>query len=150
MGPCSLFLVLKASHFEFRIARLQKLLTHGWIVYVGSISYGIYLFHVPIGALFGEYIFDPLWSAIPFGQFGPLEKVRWHSWLIKFPLYTTLVIAVAAASYKWFELPILRLKDRWFRYETGRNTTQSETTLPLSAHGPMAVRRPGRPPDSLS
>ena len=48
------------------------------------------------------------------GEFGPLEKLRWHSWLVKLPVYSGLSIAVAAASHRWFESPVLRLKDRWF------------------------------------
>jgi peptidoglycan/LPS O-acetylase OafA/YrhL len=55
-----------------------------------------------------------VWKAIPFAELGILEKLRWHSWLVKFPLYGGLSIALAGASHRWFESPILRLKDRWF------------------------------------
>jgi peptidoglycan/LPS O-acetylase OafA/YrhL len=81
---------------------------------MGRISYGIYLFHAPLGHAFTDHLFDPVRKAIPFGEFDPLEKLRWHSWLVKLPLFSGLSIAVAAASHRWFESPVLRLKDRWF------------------------------------
>lgn len=116
MAGCSLFLVLKAAHFEFRIRPLDGFLNHRWIVYVGGISYGIYLFHVPIGWMLLDRMVIPFWQAIPFDSFGPLKVLRWHSWILKLPLYSAVTIAVAAASFKWCESPILALKDRWFSY----------------------------------
>ena len=92
-------------------------LRHRWVTYIGGISYGIYLFHVPIGCLLLDRIVNPLWTSIPFADLGPgLEKLRWHSWILKLPLYSAVTIAVAAASYRWFETPILSLKNRWFAY----------------------------------
>jgi peptidoglycan/LPS O-acetylase OafA/YrhL len=116
LGLCSLYLVLKAVHFEFRLGPINRALAHPWIVYVGGISYGIYLFHVPVGHLFTHYIFDPVWLAIPFDAFGSLSILRWNSWIVKFPLYAAMSVTAAAVSYRWFESPILSLKDRWFRY----------------------------------
>ena len=106
--------MLKATQFEFQtqwVARFHDSFSHGLC---GGIFYGIYLFHALLGHAFTDHLFDPVWKAIPFGEFGPLEKLRWHSWLVKLPLYSGLSIAVAAASHRWFESPILRLKDRWF------------------------------------
>jgi peptidoglycan/LPS O-acetylase OafA/YrhL len=114
MGLGSLFFVIKAAKFRFQTPWLDDFMTHRAVVYVGMISYGIYLFHVPLGIAFTEHLFDPVWKAIPFGEFGQLEKLRWHSWVVKVPLYGGLSIAIAAASHRWFESPILRLKDRWF------------------------------------
>ena len=64
-----------------------------------------------------KYVFDPIWLNIPFDLLGPLEPIRWHSWIFKFPIYSTVSILVAAVSFRWFESPILKLKDRWFAYE---------------------------------
>jgi peptidoglycan/LPS O-acetylase OafA/YrhL len=114
MGLGSLFLVIKAARFRFQLPWVDQFMTHPSVVYVGMISYGIYLYHLPLGNVFTPYLFDPVWKAIPFSDLGVLEKLRWHSWLIKVPLYGGLSIAIAAASYRWFETPILRLKDRWF------------------------------------
>jgi len=116
MGPCSLFLVLKAANGSFRLTWLDRFLTQKWILYVGTISYGVYLFHVPVASFLSNYVFDHFWNAIPWASLGPLAKFQWHSWILKFPLYSGAAIALAAISFKYFESPILRNKDRWFRY----------------------------------
>lgn len=123
MGIASLYFVLKAAQFEFKIGFIDRLLMHPWSIYIGTISYGIYLFHVPIGALIGRYMFDPVWASIPFQNFGPLGIVQWHSWVLKLPLYSGVSVAFAAASYRWFESPILRLKSRWFGIYNSRVVT---------------------------
>lgn len=120
LGMCSLFLVLKASQFQFQVRPIDWLLQHHWVVYVGSISYGLYLFHQPLGHFITKYLFDPMWRSIPFEQFGVFAKFRWHSWIVKFPLYSLASVAVAWASYRWIESPILSLKDRWFGYRNYR------------------------------
>lgn len=116
MGLCSLFFVLKASQYEFRLPGVDAFLQHRWITYVGVISYGIYLFHIPVGVALTAYVFDPVWTRIPFDALGPFSVLRWHSWLIKLPLYSAVSIAVATLSYRWLERPLLTLKDRWFSY----------------------------------
>jgi hypothetical protein len=136
MGIGSLFMVIKAANYRFQTRWLDGLLTRPEVVYVGMISYGIYLFHAPVCDALTQYLFDPVWNAIPFGDLGVFEKLRWHSWLVKFPLYTVLSIGLAGASHRWFETPILRLKDRWFpaiaksvrspKYTTVRLGTGSE------------------------
>ena len=79
-GYGALFImVLKASHFSFCIQSIDRFLQHRWITFVGAVSYGIYLFHVPIGLMLTKYVFDPIWLNIPFDMFGPLEPIRWHS-----------------------------------------------------------------------
>jgi peptidoglycan/LPS O-acetylase OafA/YrhL len=112
---------MKASFFEFRIGAIDRLLLNSAVVYVGSISYGIYLFHVPLGMWLTEYVFDPVWLAIPWDNLGEFSRLRWHSWIFKFPLYTAATIALAALSYRFIESPILTFKDRWFRYGSGKS-----------------------------
>jgi peptidoglycan/LPS O-acetylase OafA/YrhL len=111
----SLYLVLKAAKFEFSIEFINKFLTNKKIVYIGTISYGIYVFHLPIAHYFTIYIFDPIWSNIDFSIFGSFEKIRWHSWIIKLPLYTVLSILFASISFRYFEKPILKMKDKYFK-----------------------------------
>jgi len=118
MGLCSLFLVMKAALFGFRIGAIDRFLLNRVVVYIGSISYGIYLFHVPVGMWMTEFVFDPIWLALPWEQAGEWGAFRWHSWIIKFPLYSAASIALAALSYRYLELPILSLKDQWFKYGT--------------------------------
>ena len=70
-----------------------------------------------------QYVVDPVWLSIPFDRLGLLGPIRWHSWIIKLPLYSAASIAVAAVSFRWFESPLLALKDRWFAYEKAPSET---------------------------
>ena len=114
MGICSLILVLKATEGRFLIPGLDYLLRHRFTQHVGRVSYGIYVFHIPVAVLLGRYMVEPLWQSIPFDEFGPLNVVRWHSWLIKLPLYSLVTLLLATYSFRWFERPILAKKDVWF------------------------------------
>jgi peptidoglycan/LPS O-acetylase OafA/YrhL len=126
MGPCSLYLVLKAGNFNFRIKPIEWLVTNRKVVFVGMISYGIYLYHVPLTVLLNDHVFDLFWNAIPFDQFGPLAKMKWHSWIVKFPFYSFAAIGLATISFHGFESPILRLKDKWFPYRSVRQGSETE------------------------
>ena len=114
LGLCSLYLVLKSVSGGFRFSKLDALLTNKRVIFIGSISYGIYLFHLPIAYFFTTYIFDPLWFKINFESLGILKKIEWHPWIIKFPLYSFLSILFAALSFRFIEHPILKLKNRLF------------------------------------
>jgi len=114
-GLFSLYFVLKCTT-GFSLNFINKFLTNKKVMYLGIISYGIYVFHMPINFYFTKYIFDPVWLNINFSSFGKFSKLEWHSWIIKLPLYSLLSIAVAAFSFKYFETPILKLKDRFFKY----------------------------------
>jgi peptidoglycan/LPS O-acetylase OafA/YrhL len=68
--------------------------------YVGKISYGIYLLHDGIFSLLARL------SRHSFlGAFG-------GSWIFAVPLRIGATICIAALSYRFFESPILRIKDR--------------------------------------
>jgi peptidoglycan/LPS O-acetylase OafA/YrhL len=75
------------------IQRLEasRFLENFAIVYLGRISYGVYVLHVPILVVITS-------SAAT----GP----------IFFMVYGTIVVTVSAASYRWLEKPFLNLKDR--------------------------------------
>ncbi|WP_336515183.1 acyltransferase [Pollutibacter soli] len=115
LGLFSLYLVLKASHSEFNVRWINNLLKSQFAVYIGTISYGIYVFHVPIAYYFSKYIFDPFWLSLDFNVIPGLSVVRWHSWIIKLPLFSALTIGVASLSYRFIEKPILSLKDVYFK-----------------------------------
>ncbi len=74
------------------------------LIYLGKISYGLYVFHVPcrevarwlVGGIRHEMVFQPL-------------------------LQMALTILVASLSYKYFEKPFLRLKER-FEFVPSRTT----------------------------
>ena len=67
------------------------------VVYVGTISYGLYLFHGFMPYVLGRYV--PGFTGM--------------AWPLRALLLTIATFAVAAASWKVFEAPILQLKDRW-------------------------------------
>ncbi|RNI32182.1 acyltransferase [Hanamia caeni] len=112
----NLYLVIKASAFKFNSKFVDKFLTNSRIIYVGRISYGIYLYHLIVAYFFTKYLFDPVWLKIPFNSFGRFYKLQYNSWVIKFPIVTLLTIIVAGLSFKFIETPILKLKDKYFKY----------------------------------
>jgi peptidoglycan/LPS O-acetylase OafA/YrhL len=69
--------------------------SRGWLVWLGRRSYGLYLYHFPVLSLMRHQVpVGPLWLRMVAG--------------------ILLTLAVTAASYRWLELPFLRLKDRRF------------------------------------
>jgi peptidoglycan/LPS O-acetylase OafA/YrhL len=79
-------------------ARLQFPL---WSIYLGRISYGLYVFHV-----FSLMLADRLLERLSFQ----------HAHLfLKFLISLSLTIALASLSYRYFETPFLRLKERFAR-----------------------------------
>jgi peptidoglycan/LPS O-acetylase OafA/YrhL len=76
----------------------------GWAIYLGRISYGLYVFHV-----FAMYIFDHL-------EIGHRASLA----IANHPLRACvsggvdlgLTILAAATSYRYFETPFLKLKKR--------------------------------------
>ena len=115
MACCSLALILKCVHSDFRYKFINTFLTHRWSIFIGTISYGIYIYHLPLSEYLNNYVFNPVWFSIPFNKFGRLSVIQWNSWVIKFPLYSALSIGLAYCSYRYIERPLLSLKDRWFK-----------------------------------
>jgi peptidoglycan/LPS O-acetylase OafA/YrhL len=94
----SLILVLVSPHAK-GLKGLERLLAASWLVRIGRVSYGMYIFH---------------WAILVYG----FERIFGHSdansrWLW-FPLYVAAVYLVAELSYRFFEAKFLVLKDRFF------------------------------------
>jgi peptidoglycan/LPS O-acetylase OafA/YrhL len=63
--------------------------------YLGRISYGLYVFHLPVQVT--------IWHKVPYFA---------KPWRLL--LEIAITIALAAASFQWWEKPFLRKKDKWF------------------------------------
>lgn len=109
----NLYLVVAAYTSSFQIGWFDSLLQHKKLMYIGSISYGIYLYHNLVGYYCSEYLFNPVWSSIDFSKLNTLSKIEFHSWVFKLPVYTMLTIAIASVSYKYIERPLLLLKEKF-------------------------------------
>lgn len=110
---CSFFIVLKAVYSSFKIKVVRELLNNKMVIKIGQLSYGIYLFHLPISYLLDVY-FNPIWSSLNWQSISVFKILRWHAYLVKFPLYSLISITTAYLSYMFIEKPILNLK-RYFR-----------------------------------
>ncbi len=103
-----------------RPGRLLAALRWPPLVYLGTISYGIYLYH--LGALVAASLLAPR-----FGLHGSLPIIA---------LASALTLAVATASWFLVEKPILRLKDRF---------TERPRIATMPAAIPTAVDAPAEP-----
>jgi peptidoglycan/LPS O-acetylase OafA/YrhL len=73
-------------------------LQRAWLVYLGRISYGLYIYH---GAALSAMVI--VCASLPSGCRS----------LVSFSAGLALTIALAAASYRWYESPFLQLKARY-------------------------------------
>jgi peptidoglycan/LPS O-acetylase OafA/YrhL len=74
---------------------LQRLLQAPWVTYIGRLSFSLYLWHWPVAVF-----------------------LRWTTGtelLLVQLLYPVLVMALAAASYHWIEIPVRTGKSAWQR-----------------------------------
>jgi peptidoglycan/LPS O-acetylase OafA/YrhL len=142
----SLFLVLKAAndHYSRPIAAF---LSNRTVVWIGTISYGIYLYHLPLSELFMSY-FYPFYDGLPWQRLGPkLAKLHWNTWIVAFPLRSGIAITVAHFSFIWLERPLLRLKDIYFSRRPAKSITATNTEANLPNPSTADVFRPlHRPP----
>jgi peptidoglycan/LPS O-acetylase OafA/YrhL len=113
LGLVSVFMVMKAAQNSFHFQGFNWLLTHKFTLYIGKISYGLYVYHIIVIYYMTPYVFNPIWHSINFEAFGKLSVLKYHSWLIKLPLYFSVTIILSDLSYRYFEKPLLKLK-RYF------------------------------------
>lgn len=88
---------------------MQLFLKYSWLKYIGRISYGVYLYHMFVSGMIDEKLHNYLltldWSFLP--------MLKFNLYLIKAPIFLAITIAVAGLSYRFIELPFLRLKDKY-------------------------------------
>jgi peptidoglycan/LPS O-acetylase OafA/YrhL len=82
---------------------LDRIFRARWLVALGAISYGVYLFHTPVIYFVTRWVFDP--ESHAWGFF-PEQTLRWV-------LVTAVTLPVAVASWRWFEAPLLRARHRF-------------------------------------
>lgn len=100
-------------------ARFLRLPAFAWLVYLGRISYGLYVVHLLALALVPKLLIVHL--GLPLG------------FELRVLLSFALTVLLAAASYRWLERPFLRLKERFSKVATGerRPRLRSRLTAPL-------------------
>jgi peptidoglycan/LPS O-acetylase OafA/YrhL len=114
-GLSSLYLVLKAARSGFSLRWIESFLTSKRVVRFGTLSYGIYVYHLPIGHYVVYRLVAPWWLAIDFQSLGAFAFLKDCLWVALLPVLSLLSYWVADLSNEFIERPILSLKDRWFR-----------------------------------
>jgi peptidoglycan/LPS O-acetylase OafA/YrhL len=80
--------------------------------FIGRISYGIYIYHLMVFFLMAPFInkaFGVIFESSIFDN-NILKYIKYNDSLIKFPVFTLIVIGVAAVSYYLFEKRFLKMK----------------------------------------
>jgi len=95
----SFILVLVSDHTRKSPSRLRKIMETGWLVQIGRVSYGMYIFHW----LVMVYVINSFVKVET-----PLARIG------LFIPYVALVYLVSLLSFKLYESPFVRLKDRLF------------------------------------
>jgi peptidoglycan/LPS O-acetylase OafA/YrhL len=93
----SFILVLVSERVRQRYSTLRRMLEAGWMVEIGKVSYGMYIFHWAIMT----YVMD---------RYLPLEGTFIR--MISFLPYVVLVYLFSKLSYTFYESYFIRLKDR--------------------------------------
>ena len=88
------------------------------VMYLGKISYGLYVYHH----------FAPLAFATLLARAG-LTGTRWESWPYTFVSYSVLTLLTATLSWHGYEMVFLRMK-RWFDYRSIAPATPRLTAVP--------------------
>ncbi|UOQ79007.1 acyltransferase [Hymenobacter sp. 5516J-16] len=96
-------------HTPYRFTRV--LLLHPVVQWVGTRSYGLYLYHLPAVVVYQRLIYR-LWAAEPASQ--TLLAYWMNPWRMSLVL-TPITLALAGISWRWLERPFNNLK-RYFSY----------------------------------
>lgn len=91
-------LVYIAAHKEKSV--LDPILKLGILSRIGKISYGLYLFHKPV-----PFFFNYIYAKTGF----PLIQ----NWVVLAFIYFAIALLIATLSYRFFEKPILALKEKF-------------------------------------
>lgn len=92
-------LVLVSAHTRDRPSVLRRVWENKWLVNIGKVSYGMYIYHWMIWYYLFEGVFKPVGVKSRLPYFIP---------------FVVVVYIVASLSFKFFESYFIRLKDRWY------------------------------------
>ena len=95
----SLILSLVSLHNRDRLKWLRRLLEHSWLVRIGRVSYGMYVFH---------------WAILVYFYARFFHSTHFGLRLLLFIPYVALVYLFAELSYRFYEVRFLKWKDRFF------------------------------------
>ena len=96
-----LFCVLIGCLFTQQGTLIHRVLEWGPFVYIGKISYGIYLYHIGIQEIVWKFLY-------PESLFGSAID-----YLLKTSIFFVLTLVVASLSFHCFERYFLRFKDKF-------------------------------------
>jgi len=99
----------------------NRFLSAGWLRAFGKYSYCLYLIHLPIQRVVREYVFEPR-------DYNYMFPSPWVAQIIYYVLAIAPCYALAMLSWKVFEGPILRLKEK-FPYEPAERPRVSATSV---------------------
>jgi peptidoglycan/LPS O-acetylase OafA/YrhL len=102
----------------------QFVLTNRALVYVGKVSYGIYLYH-EVTRVFTWWLTESLLHGLP----------RFWAYGIRLMLYVALSVAIASASFRFYERRFLALKNR---FRGDRSLAENAQRGPLLLPGQSA------------
>lgn len=123
-GLASVMLLMAVLRAEAPILRVPPF---SWLVYLGRISYGLYVYHLFALALIMRTTFLPVLN-IPI------------NFEVRLVLAFLLTVGWASASYVWLELPFLRLKER-FRPERPPRLQVVETGRPQPRRNAIGLEK---------
>jgi peptidoglycan/LPS O-acetylase OafA/YrhL len=108
----SLLLCIISEYSTKAFSGIRKALESSWLVRLGKVSYGMYLFH---------------WAILVYvvNRFIPAENIVWK--IVLFIPYVFLVYIIAEASFRLYESKFLKLKDSLF---IKHKTKKEDTSIP--------------------
>lgn len=110
----SLILLLVSAHDQQYFSRFRRTLENKWMVRIGKVSYGMYIYHWLIWIYVFTRIFKP--------------ESYWLKALLFIP-YLIIVYLIAELSYKLYEIRFIKLKDRFFPRQ---GVTPEKNSSPLT------------------
>ncbi|HEX2348416.1 MAG TPA: hypothetical protein VHI51_08275, partial [Ktedonobacterales bacterium] len=109
LGPLSLpELAALIFLLAFQQGIVARFLSLPWLVWLGEISYAIYILHKPIWYLLGA----PLWQALDAVSLATVRLIPDN--LVFFAAFSAVVVLVSGLSFRLLETPLRRaIRQRW-------------------------------------